>query len=505
MTQPSFDPCPAPFNMAAHVLAHADDLADKVALAILSPKGARRYPYHWIKRAVLGLARGFQDRGLTPGDRVLMRLGNSVEFPLTYLAALAVDLVPVPTSSQLTQAEVQKIIDDIAPSLIVRDPQVACPPTDIPTVMQDDLQPLFDAPQADFIYGDPDRLGYIVYTSGTSGRPRAVMHAHRAIWARRMMIRDWYDLRADDRLLHAGAFNWTFTLGTGVMDPWSVGATALIPAPDTDATALPLLMKRHDATIFAAAPGVFRRILRDGGPLALPKLRHGLSAGEKMPPRTANAWTQATGTQVFEAFGMSECSTFISANPNRPVTQTLGWPQTGRQVAIVDPDTGTPQPIGTEGVIAIHRSDAGLMLGYWNAASETAEKFVKDWFLTGDYGVEHPDGSIAYLGRRDDMMNAGGIRVSPIEVETALLTHPDIDAVAVTDIEIKPDTFIITAFFTGPRDITPDEMAEFCNTRLARYKHPRAYVRMDSLPTNPNGKLSRQALKTDKGTPHGKA
>jgi acyl-coenzyme A synthetase/AMP-(fatty) acid ligase len=497
-------PCPHPFNMAAHVLGHADELADKVALAILSNKGARRYHYRDIKRSVLGVARGFLDMGLTAGDRILIRLGNSVEFPLTYLAALAVDMVPVPTSSQLTDGEVQKIIDDVTPALIVRDPFVACPNTTIPILAVDNLAQFYDYPPAEFVYGDPDRLGYIVYTSGTSGRPRAVMHAHRAIWARQMMISDWYDLHQEDRLLHAGAFNWTFTLGTGLMDPWTVGATALIPTAGVDMAMLPLLMKRFDATIFAAAPGVYRRILQGDPQIKLPKLRHALSAGEKLAPRTAASWSNATGTQIYEAFGMSECSTFISASPHRPASSdVLGWPQHGRHITIIDPQTGSPVAANEEGVIAIHRDDPGLMLGYWNSPDETAEKFIGDWFLTGDYGFETPEGAIGYLGRRDDMMNAGGFRVSPIEVETQLLAHPDVETVAVTDVEIKPDTFIIVAFYTAAHDIDAGALSAFCQERLARYKHPRAFVRLDVLPTNPNGKISRSALKNRKDALNG--
>ena len=499
--------CPPQFNLAAHVLGRADDLADKVALSVVSNKGARRYQYREIKRAVLGLAQSFLDMGLRAGDRILIRLGNSVEFPLTYLAALAVDLVPVPTSSQLSAGEVQNIIDDLDPALIVRAPDVACPNTSIPVIMADALGALYETAPANFVYGDPNRLGYIVYTSGTSGSPRAVMHAHRAIWARQMIIKDWYDLHQDDRLMHAGAFNWTFTLGTGLMDPWTVGATALIAAPGVEIAMLPLLMKRFDATIFAAAPGVYRRLLKDPNQrYDLPALRHALSAGEKLAPRTAAGWFTATGRHIYEAFGMSECSTFISASQQRPVAaDALGFAQIGRRVAIVDPETGHSVPTGTEGVIAIHKSDPGLMLGYWNAAQETAEKYKNDWFMTGDYGYENGNGSITYLGRRDDMMNAGGFRVSPIEVETQLMTHPDIETVAVTDIEIKEDTRIIVAFYTGQTELDKPQLASFCEARLARYKQPRDFVRLAALPTNPNGKISRSALKQIKDPLNGQA
>jgi acyl-coenzyme A synthetase/AMP-(fatty) acid ligase len=142
----------------------------------------------------------------------------------------------------------------------------------------------------DIVAGDPDRLAYLVFTSGSSGEPKAVAHAHRAIWARRMMVDGWYGLTPEDRLLHAGAFNWTFTLGTGLLDPWAMGATALIPAPGVPVEALPLLLRRHDATILAAAPGIFRRLLRSDGEIALPRLRHGLSAGEKLPEPLRAQW-----------------------------------------------------------------------------------------------------------------------------------------------------------------------------------------------------------------------
>jgi Acyl-CoA synthetases (AMP-forming)/AMP-acid ligases II len=127
--------------------------------------------------------------------------------------------------------------------------------------------------------------------------------------------------------MHAGAFNWTYTLGTGLMDPWASGGTALIPDAGVTATQLALLLKRFDVTIFAAAPGVYRQMLR--APMApMPHLRHGLSAGEKLPEQTREAWTQATGTKIFEALGMSEVSTYISASPSHPAPAgASGYPQ----------------------------------------------------------------------------------------------------------------------------------------------------------------------------------
>ncbi len=487
-------PCPHTFNMAAHVLRHAAILADKTALELLGPDGAERWSYARLCKAILGTGTGLLRARLAPGDRLLLRLGNDVDFPIAYLGAIAVGLIPVPTSSQLTAPEVAEIIRVIRPAAILQSPGIACPDTEIAVISQPALHAMHDLPAAPYDMGDPERLAYILFTSGTSGRPRAVAHAHRAIWARQMMVEGWYGLRADDRLLHAGAFNWSYTLGTGLMDPWAIGATALIPAPGTGLGDLPDLLQRHEASIFAAAPGVYRKFLRPGARFDLPELRHGLSAGEKLSDTIRKHWNAATGRMIYEAYGMSECSTFISGSPAHPAPPgTLGRPQMGRRVAILGPDG--PVPIGDEGSIAIHRSDPGLMLGYLDAPDETAARMQGNWFLTGDQGVMHESGDITYLGRADDMMNAGGYRVSPLEVEAVLNTCAGIHQSAVTDIEVKTDMRLIMAFYTADAPLSQDALNSHMRAQLAPYKCPRAYYHVTNLPTGPNGKILRRTLR----------
>ncbi|EEX13647.1 AMP-dependent synthetase and ligase [Citreicella sp. SE45] len=487
-------PCPSPLNLAAHVLAAGQATPDKIALAIVKPTGAERWSYARLTAAVLGTATGLLEAGLTPGDVLLMRLGNTVDFPIAYLGAIAAGIVPVPTSSQLTAREVAPMITHLRPAAILRGDGIACPETDVQVFGREVFEGWHGLPPASWHMGDPERLAYIIYTSGTSGVPRAVGHAHRAIWARQMMMQGWYGLGASDRLLHAGAFNWTYTLGTGLMDPWTMGATALIPAAGTDPAQLALLLKRNDVTIFAASPGVYRQFLKYPVP-PFPKLRHGLAAGEKLAEPIRTAWHEATGTAIYEAFGMSECSTFISSSPTHPGTSgALGRPQTGRRVAILNED-GAPVPCGEPGTIAVHRSDPGLMLGYVGTPEETAERFAGDWFLTGDQGAMAEDGEIRYLGRGDDMMNAGGYRVSPIEVESALADLPGITEVGVTDVAVKEGVNVIAAFYVAAEPLDETLLQARAAERLARYKQPRAYVRVDALPRNANGKLVRKALK----------
>ena len=489
----AFVPCPAPFNLAAHVLAAGTAMPDKIALAVLSTRGSERWSYDKLTRAVRGTARGFLDAGIMAGEIVFLRLGNSVDFPIAYLGAIAAGIVPVPLSAQLTESELTRVDMLLGPRAILRGDDLSCHATTAQVVEEQCFKGWRDLPAAPYDMGDPNRLAYIVMTSGTSGTPRAVGHAHRAIWARQMMMRDWYGLESSDRLLHGGAFNWTFTLGTGLMDPWTMGATALIPAVGTTPGQLPLLLARHDATLVAAAPGLFRQMLKAKIP-PLPKLRHALCAGEKLPESLRARWRGVTGREIYEAFGMSECSTFISSAPGRPTTSgALGLPQRGRHVAILD--QGQPVPHGTPGEIAIHRDDPGLMLGYLGAEEATAEKYAGAWFCTGDLGSMAQDGKITYLGRLDDMMNAGGYRVSPAEVEAGLAHLPDINQIAVTDVEITSETRIIAAFYTADEALDEDHLKALAAEKLARYKTPRAFIRLPSMPRNANGKILRAELK----------
>ncbi|EET49245.1 class I adenylate-forming enzyme family protein [Thalassobium sp. R2A62] len=476
-------PCPASFNMADYVLTAGRGTPDEIALEHHHPDRVTRYSFDQIEQAIRRAAAILVDHGIKDGDAVLLRLGNTPDFPIAYLAAIAMGARPVPTSTQLTPTELDRIVDDLAPTAVLIDAETSRPTKNVATINVDALR-RGTGRLADFIFGDPNRPAYMVYTSGTSGKPRAVVHAHRAIWARQSMHDDWYGMTANDRILHAGAFNWTFTLGTGLMDPWSLGATAIIPADGTDPAQLPQLLHRSNATLFAAAPSIYRKLLKSNGMPDLPHLRHGLSAGEKLPNATRARWTAQTGTLVHEAFGMTECSTFVSGSPVRPAPKgSLGFAQTGRRVSLQDNS------------IAIHKDDPGLMLGYLNQPQETAAKFNGDWFVTGDVAEIDDDGAVTYLGRDDDMINAGGLRVSPIEIETAVAAHPLIADVAAIAITIKSDVDIIAAFYSAADMIDEAELDALAAETLASYKRPRLWLHQNALPRGANGKLQRRALR----------
>jgi acyl-coenzyme A synthetase/AMP-(fatty) acid ligase len=499
-------PCPNHFNLAAYVLAAAGRTPDKTALEVYGPGGVVNevWTFRQLRDAVQTSAAQLQARGIGPGSRVLLRLPNLSDFPIVFLASVALGAVPVPSSPQLTDRELDFIIKDLSPHLICfgEGTKPANAPPGLCVTPGDLLGPSPE-PVPGFFSSRPDDLAYIIYTSGTSGTPKAVMHAHRAIWARRMMWDGWYGLRTDDRMLHAGAFNWTYTLGTGLFDPWAKGATALIYTGPPDRRIWADIARRHRPSLFAATPGVYRQILAEAPPHAFASLRHALSAGEKLPQPVRDTWQTQIQKPICEALGMSEVSTYISQSPGTPGRAgTSGRPQPGRRIAVLPERGDTPVPRGTPGQLAVSNRDPGLMLGYRNQPGETAERMRGEWFLTGDMASMDTDGYVTFLGRNDDMLNAGGYRVSPLEIETALLEMPQVTEAAAREVEVRPGVRVIGVFYVSQSPLAEAALYSHCAARLARYKCPRVFQRLESLPRGANGKLRRQDLTIrPKGTP----
>ena len=496
-TGPDRGPCQ--FNMAAHCLAAAARVPDKVALTVLDApdRVAERWSYRDLDKAIRAIAGALLARGVRPGDRVLLNLGNSSAFPLAFFGTVAVGCVAVPTSAQLSAPELAAIINRVNPALICSDREDVAAGA-ISVWSTDEIRRAAEGPPADFAATNRDDPAYLVFTSGTSGHPKGVLHAHRAADARRMMWRDWYGLTSDDLVFHAGAFNRTYTLGAGLTDPWAAGASALIYTGKPDKDVWPTIMEAQGPSIFAAVPGVYRQILKSNVKLeqATQRLRHGLSAGEALAPGLRARWRERTGTDIHEALGMSEVSTFISGSPERPAPEgTTGYPQSGRRVAVLDDRTPTFAKPGTVGRLAVHRSDPGLMLGYWEDEEATKAAFAGDWFVTGDLVAEGPDGALRYAGRSDDVMTAQGYRVEPVEVEAVLATHPAVSDSAVCEVHVSEDLRLIVALVEGQAaDLSSTSLDAHCRAHLADYKCPKAFVPVTALPRGANGKLQRRAL-----------
>ncbi len=488
------------FNLAAHCLAENAVLRpQKTALILAGAEQAQSLTYGELDLAVRRLAAGFSALGLSPGARIAIRRGNDLLYVLSFFAAIAAGLVVLPSSAQLTVEEVDYLVADAeAEALICAESLQA--PGGARIVGEAELARLAAfAPRA-YAETNAEAPAYLIYTSGTSSKPKGVLHAQRVVLGRAPMLDAWEGLRENDIMLHAGAMNWTYTLGVGLIDPFCQGATAVLYNGPADASVWPKLIARFGATIFAAVPGVYRQMLRHESCNRenLASLRHGLTAGEALPPALAGEFEARTGKTLYEALGMSEISTYISTGPGlayRPGSP--GKPQPGRRVAILPVEGGeTPLPPGESGLIAAHRADPGLMLGYWRNPQAEAEVFRGQWFVGGDVAHLDDEGYVWLHGRADDLMNAGGYRVSPAEVEAVLCAAPGVADAAVAEREARADVRVICAYIVPAPGAAPDEvlLKNHCAAHLAGYKNPKKYVFLDKLPRTRNGKIARRLL-----------
>ena len=494
------------FNFAWHCLGRqALDRGGKTALIIADdPDVLRSWTYSELDAKVRRLAGGFLANGLEKGDRVMIRAANDIEAVIAIFAAAAIGCVAQSASLMLTAEEALALAADAGASAIVLGggaPDERALFASMRVFDRDDIVRLAaEGEPADYAPTAPDDPAYLVFTSGSTAEPKGVLHGHRVVIGRRPMADDWLGLAEDDIVLHAGNINWTYTLGVGVLDPFARGATGALYAGPRDPAIWPQLIEATGATIFAAVPSVYRQILKYSDPLpgGLGRLRHGVAAGEALAPDLLAHWREATGTWLYEALGMSEISTYVSSRPGEPIRPgSPGRPQRGRRVAILPVEGGTdPRPPGEVGLLAVHRSDPGLMLGYWNRPEEEAAAYRGDWFLGGDLAEFDADGYLWHRGRNNDIMNAFGYRVSPLEVEKVLAAHPDVADVAVAERKVSGDVSVIAAFVVPKPGSAPEEAAllQHCAAHLAVYKRPREIVFVDAIPHTPNGKVSRRSL-----------
>ena len=495
---------PAPFNLARYCLAPAVFASPgKTALVVVGdadePHTAERWTYAALDEAVRRVAAGLLAEGLKPGDRLLLRLPNDSDYALLFLGAMAAGLVPIPVSTQLTDEEVAFLLADSSAAALA---QSSGPPYPAACKLLGpaEIQAIKSAsPLPGYADTAAESAAYMIYTSGTTSRPKGVLHAHRVILGREPMRRDWQGLGPNDVMLHAGAFNWSYTLGVGMLDPWTAGATAVLYNGPKDIALWPKLIRAVGATLFAAVPSLYRQILKYCAidPADLATLRHALAAGESLSPALLDQWRIATGKDLYDAFGMSECSTFVSNGAGVPIRPgSPGRPQTGRRIAVLplegDPD---PLPANHTGLLAIHKDDPGLMLGYWRRPDEDERVSRGEWFAGGDLASFDDDGYLWHHGRADDIMNAGGFRVSPMEVEAALADCPGLAEVAVAERRVREDVSVIAAYVVRkPGELSAETVLGHAERRLAVYKRPREVIFLDALPRSANGKLLRRQL-----------
>lgn len=473
-------------------------------------------------------AQVLRDLGVKVGDRVLIRLPNSLDYPIAFLGAMKMGAISVPTSTLLTAEEVAYLAKDSGAAVLVTDATAW-------SAMQSQLEgALGNTPNLKHVLLTqltqaiaPSKLAvhdlelamasvgaveempitkaedpaYLVYTSGTTGYPKGVLHAHRALLGRQPAAQYWfnYSEQVQDRIMHSGKFNWTYVLGTGLMDPLYLGKTVIVHEGKNDAQKWLDLIQKHQATIFIGVPTIYRQILQKTTTAKeqLPSMRHYMSAGEHLSDEVLNQWRERFGLDIYEAVGMSEFSYYLSQSKFRPIRAgSAGFPQPGHDIQLLNPDTREPVATGEEGMICVTDTDPGLFLRYWNLDDETKKYKHDGYFFTGDYAKYDADGYIWFLGRKDDIIKSFGYRVSPYEIERVYKGHPDVADCAAIGEEIEKDKLLVVIYVILKPEVsvTPDDLLQFGKQHLAAYKSPKTVYLAKDFPRTKNGKILRKDI-----------
>jgi acyl-coenzyme A synthetase/AMP-(fatty) acid ligase len=475
--------------------------------------GTSQITYGELAERTSRFAQLLRDLGIERGDRVLVRLPNSIDYPTAFLGAMKRGAIAVPTSTLLTPDEVRYLLEDSGARALVIDPAAweAMGPRlegagelrhvliGGPGGLDRALAAIdgFDPPEPT----RPEDAAYLVYTSGTTGYPKGVLHGHRSLIGRSPASRYWFDFAAsdDDRIMHSGKFNWTYVLGSALMDPLWRGKTVIAHEGRNDAATWPRLIAKHGATIFIGVPTVYRQILQKTAftKADVPTLRHCMSAGEHLSDEVFALWKERFGLDIYEAVGMSEFSYYLSQSKFRPIRPgSAGFPQPGHGIRLLDPETLVEAAPGEEGMICVPESDPGLFLRYWNLPEETAKLKHDGWFFTGDYARYDADGYLWFLGRKDDIIKSFGYRVSPYEVERVLKSHPQVADCACIAEDAGADKKLVVAYVIAHPGSTvePDELLAFGRERLAAYKAPKVVYLARDFPRTRNGKILRRDI-----------
>ena len=459
-------------------------------------------------------------------DRVLICLKNSLAYPIAFFGCIKRGAIAVPTSTLLSGSEVKYLaMDSQAKALVL---SLASYSGLLPYIeTMDNLQHVIvagtdsveDLPKPNGvtvhslveILAETDKVpnhydsksgepAYLVYTSGTTGFPKGVLHSHRSLIGREPASQYWFSFEGQERIMHSGKFNWTYVLGSALMDPLYHGHTVVAYEGKNSPDVWINLIKQHKCTIFIGVPTIYRQIIQKTEFTIddCPSLRHCMSAGEHLSSEMITAWQERFQQDIYEAIGMSEFSYYISHSKFRPIRPgSAGFVQPGHKVKILDPQTLEEVGPEEEGMICISEDDPGLFLEYWQLEEETRKARRNGYFFTGDYAKRDKDGYIWFLGRRDDIINTFGYRVSPHEIERVMKTHPLVADCVAFGLDVAAGKTIVAIAIIAHGEVTQEQEEEillYGQNNLARYKCPKQLYVMDEYPKTKNGKVLRKTL-----------
>ena len=499
------------FNWA---LDYFDSLAsDATALWLVNGDGSEeRRSFAELSQRSNQVANYLRSLGVGRGDRVLLVLGNCVPLWETMLAATKLGAVLIPATTLLTGDDLRDRVERgkvkavlTTSDLVPRFEGVAGAPI---RVVVDTPVPGWhtynDAWQSDSSFSTDGRTRatdplFLYFTSGTTAQPKLVEHTHASYPVGHLSTMYWLGLQPGDVHLNISSPGWAKHAWSCFFAPWNAAATVLVfNYARFDAATLLNVLTRCKVTTFCAPPTVWRMLIQTDLTRHQTSLRELIAAGEPLNPEIIDQVKRAWGITVRDGYGQTETTAQVGNSPGQPVKAgSMGRPLPGYRVVLLDPE-GTEADEG-EICLDLAARPLGLMTGYRDDPELTAEVTRGGYYHTGDVAARDADGYITYVGRTDDVFKASDYRISPFELESVLIEHPDVAEAAVVPSPdplrlAVPKAFVILRTGVEPSEEVARSILAYCRQRLAPFKRVRR-IEFSDLPKTISGKIRRVDLR----------
>jgi acyl-coenzyme A synthetase/AMP-(fatty) acid ligase len=458
------------------------------ALIALGRDGSRReIPFGEVAGRSARLAGTLAAHGLGPGDVVLTLIGNRPEWVEAMVACFRIGAVVLPCNEQLRARDLRLRLAVAAPALIVADernlPELEAAGPGCPVLAIPD-ETLYDAPPAPAIDLAPEDPCLIVFTSGTSGEPKAAVHVQRYLPGQRVQAEHWFGPRAGELAWCTATSGWSKSARNVFIAPWLRGATALLHDGRFDPDERLDLLERERVAVLCMAPTEYRVIAKRSRPRPIAGLRALVAAGEALDPDTLGAWREATGLDIRDGYGQTETGQ-TTGNPVEAAARpgSMGKPLPGMHLWVED------------GELVLDPATVPTFFGHY-----VGERPPQGTWHTGDRVRQDDDGYLYFEGRSDDVIISAGYRIGPVEVESALIEHPAVAEAAVVPHPDDERGSVVRAVVVlregfAASDTLAREIQDHVKGATAPYKYPRVVHFAAELPKTVSGKVRRAALR----------
>lgn len=484
--------------------------------AIVSTK--RSLTFRELDKLSSRVANALVTFGIKRQERVALMISDRPAFIYVYLGVMKAGGVPVGINVRAAPDDLAYKLNDSESRLLVSETlflpvyqeaesNVAHPPK---VLLVDQQEP--DVPSVEAFIADASDvfepvamkmtdMAFWVYSSGTSGNPKAVVHRVSTLYAEDRFVSEILGVGPGDRLFCSSKLFFAFPLGHCFFSALRQGATTILFEGWSSPNNITDMVERHKPTVMFSVPAFFSLLLREKAAdhPAYKTVRHFIAAGESLPRNVFNRWFQATGHPILEGIGATETiHMFLSNSPADFVPGTCGKPTPGTRVRLVGDDGRDVTEPGLPGILWV-RMDS-LATEYWGLDDMSREAFADGWYCTGDMFVCDPKGHYHYQGRNDDMLKISGQWVSPVEIEEIVRQSPELDDAAVVGIP-NDDGLVRLALFLAPHNPKFDratlerDLQRTLKGHLSIYKCPRRFFYLDQLPRTSTGKVQRYLLR----------